>query len=494
MRKKLITLFLAMAVMTGAALSADAATSISEIIPENPTVTDESLSEGQTLIVQNADTSAYENKTVAEVVETFNDDNTITTIKEVLDTLEVDTSSNTTTASNKTVNPTLYEALTPFVDLAVQESDGSVHYNTNGSVTATVTIEAAKEREASDLLLMQIDPTTGTVYFITVDELDSETGEITATFPTLGAVALVEKVPIVVKNTSPEKYGHEPTAEFVRDFEDQKRNISFYDVLKDLVSRIYDYDDDYVERRGSATVYANTAVHTTSSGEAEQEEESEAVTEAQTEAESETEDETEIVLKEQIEVAEDVYINIEDYSSAMGFADMAIKQGEDEYIYNMSGSLLAEANRDLDEVDWERIVLYMDPDYDTEAATEDLSLLTEIEPFVLENCFVMQVNSETGAINYIWEPEVYFTILNSEEDEDESETEIETETEAETGEETEAESETETEDDDYLLRWTVTDEDKASDDEVPVLVIRGEFEAMGPFALFMPVDSELETE
>ena len=40
-----------------------------------------------------------------------------------------------------------------------------------------------------DLLLMQVDATTGKVYFMPIEEFDPVTGEITATFPTLGPIA-----------------------------------------------------------------------------------------------------------------------------------------------------------------------------------------------------------------------------------------------------------------------------------------------------------------
>ncbi|MCD7746155.1 MAG: hypothetical protein LUI13_12890 [Lachnospiraceae bacterium] len=131
MRKAITAVMLTTAMMIGTALTANAAASISTFIPENPVVSEDSeatLAEGATLIVQNADTSAYENETVAQVVEQFNDDSTVTTVKEVLDTLSVDTSGNTKTSSGKTVNATLYEAITPIFDLAIEESDGTVHY------------------------------------------------------------------------------------------------------------------------------------------------------------------------------------------------------------------------------------------------------------------------------------------------------------------------------------------------------------------------------
>ncbi|MCD8398629.1 MAG: hypothetical protein LUD12_15895 [Lachnospiraceae bacterium] len=457
MQKRVAAIILAASMTVGSAFSVNAAPSISEIIPENPVVEEGSLEEGAELIVQNADTSAYADEAVAEVVEQFNDDNSTMTIKEVVETLGVDTTTNQTTESGKVVNATLYEAITAFVDIAIKESDGSVHYNSNGSITATVTIEAAKDRDASNLLIIQIDPNTGKTYFVAIDELDSETGKVTATFPTLGAIALAEKVPIVVKNTTPELYEDEVTAEVVTEFQEETQDITLYDVLKSLTDKTDAYDVDFIQLT----------------------------------------EELERILQEQIEVAEGVTIDIADYTSAMGFADMAIKYGKDEdgndtYSYSMGGSLDAEAYRDIEYIDWARIATYGDEDFDTEAAEEDLSLLTELDPFTLEDSFVMQINSDTGEVNFIYEPEVYFTTLSElEEEETEEETEAVTEeaTEAETEEVTETETETEEETEDRsLLQWTVSDEDKITDKETPVLVIKGEFEAMGPFAIFMPTE------
>ena len=98
-----------------------AAKSISQIIPEAPVVITGNLTGNQTLVVTNVNTSAYKNTTVAEVVKKANDDNTITTVKEVLAELKVDTKTEEIkTTTGTTVNPTLYEQITPFVDLAIK--------------------------------------------------------------------------------------------------------------------------------------------------------------------------------------------------------------------------------------------------------------------------------------------------------------------------------------------------------------------------------------
>ena len=382
-----------------------AAKSISQIIPEAPVVITGNLTGNQTLVVTNVNTSAYKNTTVAEVVKKANDDNTITTVKEVLAELKVDTKTEEIkTTTGTTVNPTLYEQITPFVDLAIKEND-KITYETTGAIQATITVEAAKEMKKKDVLLMQIDPNNGKVYFVAPEKLDSKTGEITATFQTLGPVAVLKTVPVVVKDTDPEKYENEKVTEAVTQFKDETKDVKLADVLNILT----------------------------------------------------TEDTT------AIQVADGVTINAADYSTAMGFADLAIKQGED-YLYDMDGSLEAEANRDLASTDWQKLVQSVNPDYDIASAEADPSLLTELEPFTIPGSFLMQINPVTGEAEYIYEPEMYFALPNSDEEE--------------------------TEDDEEEVRtgWTV--EDETASEDTPNLVIRAEFKSMGPFAIFLPNNAQ----
>ena len=410
MKKKIVSILLAVMTVT-ASVTAYAAPSISQIIPEAPKVVEGNLDAGEQLVVQNANTEAYKDKTVAAVVNKVNDENTKTTAKEILTELKVDTKQEIQTETKKKVNPTLYEPLTPFVDLVIKKED-QVKYESTGEIKATVTIEAAKDMKKKDVLLMQIDPNTGKVYFVEAEKLDKKTGEVTATFPTLGPVTLMQKVPIVVKDVSPEKYEDKKVADTVLAFEDKKADMSLTDVLDKL--------------KGNG--------------------------------------------EKEIQIGDNKTINIEDYTSSMGFADLAIKQGQDDYLYDMDGSLQAEAHRDVDDTDWERMVKDEYPDFDVDAAKEDKSLLTELDSFVLEDGFVMQMNPVTGEVDYIDEPEISFAYP---------------ETETEEAEEDEEETDENTEDaKDELMGWVVEDEDK-KDNENPNLVIKADFTSMGPFAIFM---------
>ena len=406
MKRKTIAALIAV-LTVGMSTSVWAAPSISQIIPEAPVVITGNLTGNQTLVVTNANTTAYKNTTVAEIVKKANDDNTITTVKEILAGLKVDTKTEEIkTTTGTTVNPTLYEQITPFVDLAIKEND-KIIYETTGAIQATITVEAAKEMKKKDVLLMQIDPNSGKVYFVAPEKLDSKTGEITATFQTLGPVAVLKTVPVVVKDTDPEKYENEKVTEAITQFKDETKDVNLADVLNILT----------------------------------------------------TEDTT------AIQVADGVTINAADYSTAMGFADLAIKQGED-YLYDMDGSLEAEANRDLASTDWQKLVQSVNPDYDIAAAEADPSLLTELEPFTIPGSFLMQINQVTGEAEYIYEPELYFALPNSDEDEEE------------------------TEDDEEEVRTSWTVEDETASEDTPNLVIRAEFKSMGPFAIFLPNDAQ----
>lgn len=422
MKKAVVSVLIA-AMTIGMAGSVCAAPSISQFIPEAPVVISGSLQANETLIVQNVNTSAYQDKKAAEVVEWANDDNTVSTVKEILTRLDVDTTQEFRSESGKKVNPTLYEQLTPFADLVVKSGE-EIKYESNGTIKAEVTFEAAKEMKKQDLLLMQIDPNTGKVYFITPDKLDRKEGIITADFPTLGPVALLKKVPIVVKDVSPEKYENKKTAEVVTKFLKEKADIKLDDVLTAMG----------IEKN----------------------------------------EETGENLK--IQINAEVTISRDDYSSSMGFADLAIKQGQENYLYDMDGHLEAEANRDLNETDWERMVLSEYPDFDVEAAKEDLSTLEELDPFVLEDSFIMQINPITGKEEYIYEPEIFFAYAETEDtaEEDAEETAVEEE----------AEDSGQEEDDSLLSGWNIEDEDR-DNEEIPNLVIRAEFKSMGPFAIFM---------
>ena len=431
MKKKYLSILLAAVTIT-AAMSVYAAPSISTIMPEAPRVVEGNISAGQKVIVQNANIAAYKNKTVADLVDKVNDDSVQMTMEDILTALGINADEQQETPDGRDVNPSLYELLTPFVDVAIQEGD-NVTYESDGSIKVTLNIEAAKGAKMEDLLLMQIDQETGKVSFIPAEELDPETGDMTVTLPSLGPVALVGKVPVVSKKATPELYSNEKVAEVADQLKDEAAGFAMIDFAKDFME-------------ADAT---------------------------------------------EIKVSDDKTINPDDYESVTELMDLAIKAG-DTYNYKMNGYLNAEVNCEISKVNWQKMVAAAYPDFDAAAAETDPSLLVNLAPFTLDDVVVAQADAVTGEMYYLTDVEFSFAYPEDEETEaaetEAAETEVATE--AETEKEA-SESETETEalessedNKEELMIWDVQDEDK-KDEKQPNLVIKGKFTGMGPLAVFM---------
>lgn len=450
MKRKYFSILLA-AMTIAASVNVYGAPSIGQIEP--PRVIEGNLSNNQELIMQRPNTDAYQNTTVAETVKKANDDTVQTTVKEILNDLNVDTTKTVRTETGQIVNPSAYEMLSTFVDVAIKEGD-KITYESTGKIKTTLTMEAAKDVKKKDVLLMQINQETGKVSFVAVEKLDAKTGEITVTLNDLGPVALMEKVPIVSKDTSPEKYSDKKVADAAEKLKNEKSGFKMEDFIKEL---------------------------------------------------------TVIDEKKEIQISEDKTINLDDYVSATSLLDLAIKMGND-YSYDMSGSLLAEVNCDIDKVDWKSLVTANDPNFDTDEAEKNLELLTELDPFVIKDSVAVQADAITGELNYLVEPELSFA-YPQEEEADEEETENSADSSDSTGENDSQTKETddaavannekqsdvsaenpdtesgqtqdEEETDEYeLMHWIVEDEDK-KDEQQPNLVIKGEFKGMGPLAVFI---------
>lgn len=197
--RKLTALLCTAAMTFGMVASAFANPSVSTVAPESVTVSAASaalIPAGMSLTVQEADPTNYTNTQVADVVTRLNDSQQTITMSEMLDILQVDLTQDVTTQNGTVIDPTAYNPIAQFVDLVI--SDGAtVAYDVDGnvlSVEATITLEAAIGANVEDLLLMQLDPTTGDVYFIEIDaeNFNAETGEITVTFPCLGPFTVLE--------------------------------------------------------------------------------------------------------------------------------------------------------------------------------------------------------------------------------------------------------------------------------------------------------------
>jgi hypothetical protein len=380
------------------------------------------LKTGQTLVVQTTNTQTYKSEKAKQAVTLANDKNTTTSVKQILQVLEVDTKQEIKTADGKKVNPVMYQQLTDFVEVAI--SDGAQQtFETTGKVEATITIEAAKEMKKSEVLLMQINPNTGAVQFVSVDKLDKKTGEITATFTSLGAVALISKIPAVNKAVDTSSYTNREVANLVDQHKDKKTGGI---ELSDLVN----------------------ALKPSESGE--------------------------------VRISENKTINPADFVSTMGFKDLAFKVGDD-YSYEMEGEIAVEMQVEMEEVDWQSMVGAAFDGVDLSAAEDDPAILIDLGTFSIPDSYIVQLDPETGDMEYYEEPEIYFELpAEEEEEEDEEET---TEDEEEAAEE-ETEEETEEEDEDELMAWSVESEYEDGyerDASKPVMKVKTEVRGAGPW-------------
>ena len=158
--KKKVMLGVIAAMVVSMSATVFAGPSIGQIIPEEPQIVSTNVPEGAKLVVSTIDV----------------------TDEKTLDNY----------TSGEKVDLTEYKFTTPFIDIAEQIGD-QITYKTNGDLEVKVKIDAAKEKKAEDLLLMLVDPETGKVVFITIDEIDPVTGELKVTLPFLGAITLLDK-------------------------------------------------------------------------------------------------------------------------------------------------------------------------------------------------------------------------------------------------------------------------------------------------------------
>ena len=205
--KKLIALICAVAMMLTLAIPAMANPSIEEIETEVEEVTLETElseeSEGFEVVVQAATPEDFADEDAAEAVTKVNDANESVTVEEIAVALKDKNDGEVVLKTDKgnPVDPSEYSFVTKFSQVAL--SDGNeVKFDDGGNVVAMrakVTLGALAGMQdtsaLSDYLIMLIDPETGKIYYIELDEasFDPETGAITVDFPCLGAFALIKK-------------------------------------------------------------------------------------------------------------------------------------------------------------------------------------------------------------------------------------------------------------------------------------------------------------
>ena len=97
------------------------------------------------------------------------------------------------TNKDNVILPQQYEALTSFVDLAIEDLD-AISYDMDGHVQVKFTCELAVDMDAEDIVLMTVDQETKEMKYLELDKFDEKTGEITVTFENLGPFVVMTKV------------------------------------------------------------------------------------------------------------------------------------------------------------------------------------------------------------------------------------------------------------------------------------------------------------
>lgn len=212
MKKKVMLGVIAAMVVSMSASVYAAGPSIGQIVPEDPVIESSTATvpEGAKLVVDTIDVEKEDTLTnytkvdpVKELIKAVNEEGnegevkekvTVENLKTVLEELKVEDVHNVETKSGNKIDLTEYKFTMPFVDLALKVGDNYTR-TLEGEMKVQITFEAAKQKKAEDLVIMLVNPETGKVVFITLGEndLDPETGEITAELPFLGAMTILDK-------------------------------------------------------------------------------------------------------------------------------------------------------------------------------------------------------------------------------------------------------------------------------------------------------------
>lgn len=210
--KKKVMLGVIAAMVVSMSASVYAGPSIGQIVPEDPVIESSTATvpEGAKLVVDTIEVEKEDTLTnytkldpVKELIKAVNEEGnegevkekvTVENLKTVLEELKVEDVHNVETKSGDKIDLTEYKFTTPFVDLALKVGDNYTR-TLEGEMKVKITFEAAKQKKAEDLVIMLVNPETDKVVFITLGEndLDPETGEITAELPFLGAMTILDK-------------------------------------------------------------------------------------------------------------------------------------------------------------------------------------------------------------------------------------------------------------------------------------------------------------
>ena len=124
----------------------------------------------------------------------FNGDDSTLTIQELLDKMGIDTSKEIETNTGNVMKINECEALSPFFEIYLTNSQNDRKYDLNGTTTISLTCEFAKYSYTSEeLLVLCIEADSNNVSFIELQDFDPDTGEITIESSKLGVMTVLYK-------------------------------------------------------------------------------------------------------------------------------------------------------------------------------------------------------------------------------------------------------------------------------------------------------------
>lgn len=133
------------------------------------------------------------NEEIRKQIERINGDETYS-VKDIYQAITGNNEEEVETENGTTINLIEYNmAAMPVYELALVDAERKITYDVTEDVEIKQTIEAAKNKSEENIILMCISPETGKTVFLDIYDYDAATGEFTATFPYLGAVAVLIK-------------------------------------------------------------------------------------------------------------------------------------------------------------------------------------------------------------------------------------------------------------------------------------------------------------
>lgn len=126
-------------------------------------------------------------------IEKINDTSQITTIQELLQQMNVDTSEKITTNKGNKIDINQYELITSMEEIYLTNDQNDRNYNINESINLKISNEAIGSLEQENLLLICIGANTekDEIYLIEPNEYDSVSGSVTIELSNLGSIAIL---------------------------------------------------------------------------------------------------------------------------------------------------------------------------------------------------------------------------------------------------------------------------------------------------------------